>query len=139
MIEGNADRLIELFYETQTRPAGPERDRFLFEACPGEPELREQVRSLLQAHEEAGGFLDTRPAHPPPGPAAEKPGDKLGHYRLVEQIGEGGCGVVYLAEQEEPVRRQVALKIIKLILPMSITFLKNLSLAVLAINQGLRA
>src|SRR5438034_5231321 len=50
----------------------------------------------------------------PPGPSlAEKPGDRIGHYKLLQQIGEGGCGVVYMAEQEEPVRRRVALKIIK--------------------------
>ncbi len=47
-------------------------------------------------------------------PLAEKPGDRIGHYKLLEQIGEGGCGVVYMAEQEEPVRRRVALKVIKL-------------------------
>src|SRR3974377_1243009 len=47
-------------------------------------------------------------------PVTEKPGDKIGHYRLLQQIGEGGCGVVYMAEQEEPVRRRVALKVIKL-------------------------
>ncbi len=47
-------------------------------------------------------------------PVTEKPGDRIGHYRLLQQIGEGGCGVVYMAQQEEPVRRQVALKIIKL-------------------------
>jgi tetratricopeptide (TPR) repeat protein len=45
---------------------------------------------------------------------SEKPGDRIGHYKLLQQIGEGGCGVVYMAQQEEPVRRQVALKIIKL-------------------------
>ena len=47
-------------------------------------------------------------------PLSEKPGDKIGHYKLLQQIGEGGCGVVYMAEQEEPVRRRVALKVIKL-------------------------
>jgi len=47
-------------------------------------------------------------------PANEQPGDRLGRYKLLQQIGEGGCGVVYLAEQEEPVRRRVALKVIKL-------------------------
>jgi WD40 repeat protein/serine/threonine protein kinase len=114
MMEANADRLVDLFHEAKARPAGPERARFLFETCHGDPELREQVLSLLQAHEEAEGFLDCRPAHFQPEAAAEKPGDKLGHYRLLEQIGVGGCGVVYLAEQEEPVHRQVALKIIKL-------------------------
>ena len=45
---------------------------------------------------------------------SEKPGDKIGHYKLLEQIGEGGCGVVYMAEQEEPIRRRVAFKVIKL-------------------------
>src|SRR3989442_1076257 len=47
-------------------------------------------------------------------PAAEKTGDRIGRYKLLQQIGEGGCGVVYMAEQEEPVRRRVALKVIKL-------------------------
>ena len=44
----------------------------------------------------------------------EKPGDRISHYKLLQNIGEGGCGVVYMAEQEEPVRRRVALKVIKL-------------------------
>src|SRR5947207_23824 len=47
-------------------------------------------------------------------PMTEKPGDRIGRYRLIEEIGHGGCGVVYMAEQEEPVRRRVALKVIKL-------------------------
>ena len=47
-------------------------------------------------------------------PLTEKPGDRIGRYKLLQQIGEGGCGVVYMAEQEEPVRRRVALKVIKL-------------------------
>src|SRR5438445_13201414 len=49
-----------------------------------------------------------------PAPVIEKPGDRIGRYKLLQQIGEGGCGIVYMAQQEEPVRRQVALKIIKL-------------------------
>ena len=47
-------------------------------------------------------------------PPEEKPGDRIGHYKLLQQLGEGGCGLVYMAEQEEPVRRRVALKVIKL-------------------------
>src|SRR6516225_1074571 len=47
-------------------------------------------------------------------PLSEKPGDRIGRYRLLKEIGHGGCGVVYMAEQEEPVRRKVALKVIKL-------------------------
>src|SRR6185503_19773626 len=107
----NADRLIEVFNEAKARSAGAERERFLAEACPGEPELKEQVISLLQAHESAGDFLkNTIPTFG----VTEKPGDKIGCYKLLQIISEGGCGVVYMAEQEELVRRRVALKVIKL-------------------------
>ena len=101
-------------------PAAQRAD-YLSQACAGDAALRQQVESLLQAHEQAEGFLDA----PPTGldfqrtelvnlPLTEKPGDKIGRYKLLQQIGEGGCGVVYMAEQEEPVRRRVALKVIKL-------------------------
>ena len=86
-------------------------------------QLRQRVEALLQAHEQAGHFM-TEPVPPPPGatiqispeslPVSEKPGDRIGHYKLLEQIGEGGCGVVYMAEQTEPIRRRVAFKVIKL-------------------------
>jgi len=98
-----------------------ERPPFLDQACAGDAALRKQVEALLQSHEQADGFLET----PPAGfdlrraelaklPLTEKPGDRIGRYKLLQQIGEGGCGVVYMAEQEEPVRRRVALKVIKL-------------------------
>src|SRR6267142_2194575 len=98
-----------------------QRVAYLDQACAGDANLRQQIEDLLQAHERAGGFL----AAPPAGfdfkrteivnvPLIEKPGDKIGHYKLLQQIGEGGCGVVYMAEQEEPVHRRVALKVIKL-------------------------
>jgi len=79
---------------------------------------RLRVEALLQAYEQAGDFLgrpaaDRRAKAAQAFPAGEKPGDRIGHYKLLQQIGEGGCGVVYMAEQEEPVRRRVALKIIK--------------------------
>ena len=110
----SADRLIEVFTEAKARPAGAERERFLAEACRDEPALREQVLVLLQAHEGAGDFLKNNLFIPPVTPLTEKSGDKIGRYKLLQQIGEGGCGVVYMAEQEEPVRRRVALKVIKL-------------------------
>jgi len=77
------------------------------------------VEALLQAYEQAGDFLGRSAAERPPKAAqvhaaTEKPGDRIGHYKLLQQNGEGGCGVVYMAEQEAPVRRRVALKIIKL-------------------------
>src|SRR5438105_6905219 len=102
----------------ELRPA--ERAAYLATACGADEDLRRQVEALLQAHEQAEGFLET----PPTGlelrktavkvPLTEKPGDRIGRYKLLQQIGEGGCGVVYMAEQEEPVRRRVALKVIKL-------------------------
>src|SRR5216684_4488065 len=76
------------------------------------------TEALLLAYEQAGDFLGKPAAERPPKvaqvlAAGEKPGDRIGHYKLLQQIGEGGCGVVYMAEQEAPVRRRVALKIIK--------------------------
>ena len=103
----------------ELRPA--ERAAYLDESCAGDAPLRQQVEDLLRADAAAQGFLEA----PPAGlgttrtlcvrvPPTEKPGDKIGRYKLLQQIGEGGCGVVYMAEQEEPVRRRVALKVIKL-------------------------
>ncbi len=109
----SADRLIEIFTDAKARPAGAERDQFLSEACREAPELRAQVLALLQAHDGAGDYLKNSIA-PSNALLTEKPGDRIGRYKLLQQIGEGGCGVVYMAEQEEPVRRRVALKVIKL-------------------------
>src|SRR5262245_66611968 len=109
----NTDRLIEIFNEAKSRPAGAERERFIAEACQDSPQLKEQVLSLLQAHEGAGDFLKNTLVSPTT-LITEKPGDKIGRYKLLQQIGEGGCGIVYMAEQAEPVRRRVALKVIKL-------------------------
>jgi serine/threonine protein kinase len=95
-----------------------QRAAYLDQACAGDPALRGQVETLLKAHEAAEGFLETTPGAAKTVridiPPSEKPGDKIGRYKLLQQIGEGGCGVVYMAEQEEPVRRRVALKVIKL-------------------------
>jgi serine/threonine protein kinase len=103
--------------------ATPEaRAAYLDGACGMDTALRRRVEALLRAAESAGDFLE----QPPTGLAAEdgstrvvaglseKPGDRIGRYKLLQQIGEGGCGVVYMAEQEDPVRRRVAIKVIKL-------------------------
>jgi serine/threonine protein kinase/tetratricopeptide (TPR) repeat protein len=99
------------------------RADFVTEACGNDAQLRHRVETLLRAYEEAGEFLESTPAAvsvkalidvAESVPQAEGPGDRIGRYRLIEKVGEGGCGVVYMAEQEEPVRRRVALKIIKL-------------------------
>src|SRR6266700_2285187 len=113
-MSADPDRIIELFSQAKAKKSAEERERFLAEACRHEPELREQVESLLRANEAAGGFLQNTQCVSTPEVVTEKPGDKISHYKLLQKIGEGGCGVVYMAEQEEPVRRRVALKIIKL-------------------------
>src|SRR5689334_5264678 len=116
-MNGAPDPDIAVFTEALRLSPG-ERDRYLDEACKGDVEFRRRVEALLQAYEQAGDFLGKAAAERPPKAAqllaaGEKPGDRIGNYKLLQQIGEGGCGVVYLAEQEAPVRRRVALKIIK--------------------------
>jgi serine/threonine protein kinase/Flp pilus assembly protein TadD len=93
-----------------------ERAAYLDQACAGDAALRSQVEQLLKAHEEPGPFME-RPAPALVGtiddPITERAGTRIGPYKLLQQIGEGGMGVVYMAEQEQPVRRKVALKIIR--------------------------
>ncbi|QDT73578.1 Serine/threonine-protein kinase PknB [Lacipirellula limnantheis] len=93
-----------------------ERATFLDEACADLPALRASVENLLEAHFKAGSFLSTAVIDDQLTRlrVAEEPGSVIGSYKLLEQIGEGGFGVVFMAEQERPIRRRVALKIIKL-------------------------
>jgi hypothetical protein len=94
------------------------RSAYLEQACAGSPELRSQVEQLLSAHDMAGKFME-RPAMALVGieggesRVSEGPGSMIGTYKLLEQIGEGGFGVVFMAEQQRPVRRQVAIKVLK--------------------------
>jgi serine/threonine protein kinase len=117
-------RAKQIFHEALEK-SGPDRSGFVDSACGDDERLRARVQALLKAHDEAGEFLasptvagadkaaraaatlsSSRPS--------EGPGTTIGPYKLLQVIGEGGFGVVYMAEQEEPVRRRVALKIIKL-------------------------
>ena len=92
-----------------------QREAYLAQAAGSDAELLRRVQSLLHAAENGADFLIGVPSDlAQPLPAIEKPGDYIGRYKLVEQIGEGGCGIVYRAAQEEPIRRQVAIKVIKL-------------------------
>jgi WD40 repeat protein len=98
-----------------------ERTAFLDAICEDDPALRQRLEALLAAHEQTEGAL-AEPAPSAKGTMkiefAEAPdetiGQKIGRYKILEKVGEGGCGVVYVAEQTEPVRRRVALKVIKL-------------------------
>jgi serine/threonine protein kinase len=102
-----------------------ERAAFIERMCADDAELRQHVRELVDAHFQAGSFLEqpadarnaTGPFPPPEGPVAdplqEGPGTRIGPYKLLQLLGEGGMGAVWMAEQTEPVRRRVALKVIK--------------------------
>ena len=90
-----------------------ERTAYLNCACDGDEALGAQLAEMLAAYPKAQKFLDRPAATLDLLPIVEGPGQTIGRYKLLEEIGEGGMGVVYLAEQREPVHRQVALKIIK--------------------------
>jgi serine/threonine protein kinase/WD40 repeat protein len=106
-----------IFCEAVARESSQARDEYLTNVCRGDSELRARVEALLKAHEEAGGFLEgdsPRSAATVSTPAnVEALESIIGPYKLLEQIGEGGFGIVYMADQQAPVRRRVALKIIK--------------------------
>ena len=124
--------LRAIFMEALEIGEPQQRAAFLSRACGADLELRKKVEELLKSEAAACNFLPGQPAasasraallqvaealdpdRSPSVPLAEKPGDRIGRYRLLQKIGEGGCGVVYMAEKEEPVRRKVALKVIKL-------------------------
>jgi serine/threonine protein kinase/tetratricopeptide (TPR) repeat protein len=107
----------DIFIEALQKEGHAERQAYLAAECAGDPELRKRVEELLAEHQRAESFfLDVSP----PGvnvtidqPVVDRPGTQVGPYKLLQQIGEGGMGVVYMAEQSEPVERRVALKIIK--------------------------
>ena len=114
---GDRKRDIEIFTEAIQLPR-EEQSAFLDQACAGDDDLRRRVWALLASNERAGNFLEQPPTVSISKgranvAAGEKPGDRVGSYKLLQQIGEGGCGVVFVAEQEEPIRRRVALKVIK--------------------------
>ena len=117
----------ELFLHAVGKLPPEQWDGYVGEACGGDVELEQQVGHLLQVHREAGSFLD-RPAAALGATGAftslpaeevavvslrERPGTVIGPYKLLQQIGEGGMGTVFMAEQTHPVQRKVALKVIK--------------------------
>src|SRR4051812_30755743 len=109
-----AEEILQAAVEKRT-PA--ERAAYLDGACGPDAELRALVEGLLQAHADAGSFLEqplfesTPTSDQPPNPGGN--GAAVGPYKLLQPIGEGGMGTVWMAEQTAPVRRKVALKVIK--------------------------
>ncbi len=107
-------RIEDVFTEALAWPP-EDRDQRLNDACGGDAKLRAEVESLLEAYAQAGPFMAEPSVEPAPTESlGEGPGTTVGRYRLLQLIGEGGFGAVFMAEQREPVKRTVALKIIKL-------------------------
>ncbi len=115
--EPSLPALERLFAGALGRPEGPARRRWLKNAAGHDPDLIAEVTSLIEAHEASTGFLESGAVVESPVEAAAeevKVGSTVGPYRLDEELGEGGFGVVFRAVQEVPLRREVALKVIKL-------------------------
>jgi len=118
----NPKQKLEIIFHTAKDLGDPEqRDIYLRDACRDEPELRNKVEALLKAAAASeslfGGNtedMDSGAETVAHAPIAEGPGTEIGRYKLLQRIGEGGMGAVFMAEQTEPVTRKVALKIIKL-------------------------
>jgi len=116
-MDHESERQIEIFTRALELPLEG-RQEYLEQACEGNEELRRKVEELMAVHQRSKGFMEDLPL----GLDAQKmratqigeqPGDRIDRYKLLQQIGEGGCGIVFMAEQGEPIKRRVALKIIK--------------------------
>jgi WD40 repeat protein/serine/threonine protein kinase len=116
-VASEAARRDSIFCRAIEVASAEDRASYIARACGNDADLRRAVEKLVAAHFRAGSFLEppalaaAATAEEPP--VAERPGTAIGPYKLLEQLGEGGFGVVFLAEQTQPVRRKVALKILK--------------------------
>ncbi len=115
-------QLEAIYYAALERPSQADRSAYLDSACNDDPNLRIRVEKMLAAQRDAGSFLESPPSAIAVAgsertdhfcPVTEQPGTLIGPYKLLEQIGEGGMGVVYMAQQTQPVKRKVAVKVIK--------------------------
>src|SRR5688500_5358246 len=118
-----ADLIESILASAVEIDSAAERRGFVERACGGDAELRRRVEELVENHFHAGSFLEGPAIDPvetttlgtpaPPREPPATPGEIVGQYKLLEVVGEGGMGTVYSAEQQEPIRRRVALKVIK--------------------------
>ncbi len=111
---------LETIFFAALERSPDQRAAFLVEACAGDEELRQRIERMLAAQDDGGNFLETPPSVIAASVSStiaestqEKPGSQIGPYKLLQQIGEGGMGTVFMAEQTHPVQRKVALKVIK--------------------------
>jgi serine/threonine protein kinase/pimeloyl-ACP methyl ester carboxylesterase len=102
-----------IFAEALDKRTPEECAAFLDSACGSDADLRARIENLLRSHEHAGSFLRSPLTATVDEPTGQRPGTVIGPYKLLEQIGEGGFGVVFMAEQQQPIRRKVALKVLK--------------------------
>jgi len=109
--------ILAIFTECLAHDSDEERAKYLDEACQDDPKARGRIEALLRAHVGAGNFLGgASPGIAPTldiAPVSERPGALIGRYKLLQEIGEGGFGVVFMAQQLEPIKRKVAVKIVK--------------------------
>ena len=103
----------DIFSEAREIRDPAQRSQFVADACGEDAALRLAVEAMLQDAEKAAAFFESNATESTLRVSSETPGAVIGRYKLLEKIGEGGMGVVYMAEQREPVVRKVALKIIK--------------------------
>ena len=113
MAPENENQLERIFHEALQRTTQGERTAFLDGACGDDLHLRARLDVLLKAHADAEDFLEEGVRAPDEAAISEGPGSHIGNFKLLQKIGEGGMGAVYMAEQQKPVQRKVALKVIK--------------------------
>jgi serine/threonine protein kinase/tetratricopeptide (TPR) repeat protein len=117
-MEDASTEMLSIFAGALEQSLPEKRAAFLDAACGANAQLRQRIDALLHAHDKAGGFLQQQPepanvVATVDDPVTERPGTVIGPYKLLQQIGEGGMGTVFMAEQSHPVQRKVALKVIK--------------------------
>src|SRR5262245_20850008 len=116
IVEKRSPNVDDIYLAALERESAEARSSYLEEACAGNPGLRRRVERLLEVQAKIGSFLEAPAPEIRPTvnhPLTEGPGTVIGPYKLLEPIGEGGMGTVWMAQQQEPVKRLVAVKLIK--------------------------